>query len=210
MRRFLLALGLAVLVGFLVGAFSPRESSASYGVRFYFQPPAGTSWAELHCGWHDACVEPFNPDTGLDWGPAWTAYFRFRGYNHYSPPVQEAITYNSFFMYNNVCQAVQAKIYDAFWVTHKGDMRYVHTKDPASPGFVMSARSRGVYGSAAISTMVSSEGSGCPWLGVHVHETHLNVLESFARNTSRWPNADGTGSCSWVASLSCWTRHIDW
>jgi len=207
MRRYLwhLAIVIVVLLSVTPANFA-RADHTDY--HFWFAPPtagAGNN-AYLEQSWHEN-------SKGLDWtaGGNYTTYLRGWGASSDGSSTPRAYVVLDDTYQLSGCKSVWADVYDLGdnWLDSVG---YVHTEDMEFTGShnLLFSSSWPLNSDRTVSTMVDPDNQGCPWEGIHVHETHYGTGHiEVSRNDCGTYCGSSSGNF-WNTDWENWTRSFAW
>jgi hypothetical protein len=210
---------LPILIGMLLGATIPAESTSTYVHRAYILPPSGYSGevVKLNCGWHTGSCYSGAVGNFLDWGPTGTKNVYFRGiFTRGNSPTETNRLYGLRKLIStgsNVCDIQQALIIDYAEGKTRGIMQYTHTSMNSTASFKITTSSTGSYNSVLLGTMVYDYSSQCAWGGYHVHAGFMSGATSTRYKNGMYPSGDYcTTNCSKYTNnfLGNWTHYFLW
>ncbi len=187
-------------------------------------PPARPTGGSplLTCGWHTACVSPYDFGTGLDW-------------DDYPEPSNREVYFRGYFQRTNTPNPIKSLRGQPLsnsggpntcerqdvWIieVHSGKLRavprYVHMDLTWTTPFDIWTSTYGKYQSVRIGVMSLDDRGGCQWTAMHVHEEHAYVGSgvTVTLNTSRYVTAAQChSSCDTYRNdlIDNWTRKFQW
>ncbi len=219
----------AVAIGLLLGLVSNsalgHQTGATLAVSLTPPTLSSGSSANLNCGWHSACVSPWNSGYGLDWeaGAGYGNPWYFRGFFYASD--SNRTPFRMFPLVTNsspdTCDVMTVWIAEI----HSGALMaiptYTHVNITNNFSFDWSGGPWTVYHDRHIGDTINDTGSLCAFNGAHVHEAHSDYLVGTVTNT-RNRSVDGgvyvdAATCH---NLACgtyrtddiykWTNHWQW
>jgi hypothetical protein len=184
------ALSITVVLGLAIAILAQASPSFAYTQRrtIEMRPPVpnATTKVHLNCGWHKSCVSPYPYGYGLDWGisasPSYpttnTVYFTADALNA-APADISHMAYAIISYTTSPCKTTRVTVYNveasgARTSTPMFHVDYEHTSTTlAGTHFWIAGKSGCCHTNpnthVAIGTLVSSDVSGCPFSGKHVH-----------------------------------------
>lgn len=218
---FIVALLGSVVMGLVMGWASPRSVHAANVWEIWHDISVGATYGQtvwMHCGWHTTCESPYSTGNALDWDETDnSAYFtgaaKWNGtYNAYGAKAS----------FNNsptsLCTRVSATIYNYHNNDYLATEYFTHVQRTGTAILYIQAGPGFPYGFKSIVGTVSGKGgtselSGCPWGGTHVHQ--YGVSFSATNNGSGdWDPFPNATSCyldyCWSTSNQTWMHYEVW
>ncbi len=216
-----MALGLVFGVAFPASVFG---APTGYTIVASLTPPTLSSGsnANLNCGWHVACVNPYTNGVGLDWEDGNTGFgnpWYFRGFFASNNPAGGVVATGAPLVNqqgSDRCDIMTVWIIEKFNGVLRAAPTYTHVNMPQPQAqFGILGSPLGTYITRQIGGTID-DSLNCQFGGSHVHEGHSNVsgVVTTSRNTGLYPtglvchnNACGTFTNN---NPTKWTRRFTW